>query len=500
MSYKMEDHKEANIIENKLSVGAFYHYSAAFWGEDIYVEGIVVYNDGATAVIRVTDRYEECEFDVLYYKEVKQILPFFIDPEAKRLTEYLCMDVETEVCLFSRNPDDSTIMYRTLDEDGIRNLVPADFKKVRIERFSKMVECELKIREDAEKTYGLGYGLSEGELYHHPVSEETYVEGIVLLNDGYTAVIRVTDRYSECFFEILHYNEVRQMFPFFIDPFYDPEAKRLPEYLCLDVETESNLFFRDPDDDTIMHWVTDENGNWSLVPADFVKVRMEQFKKEIISEIAKMHDSEKTRLDNLPCCLIDIDVPKADIDNMYREYDKKSGNTNSGSNEVDYYSLNRSYHWLTNRSCAILSAWRGSYSRKENDNRNRKLQKSLRNLGYGVIRVKGCYAEMGREAEKENSFLVFDLDDTPDFKERIYEQSEYYEQDCFLYKPIEGMKAYLIGSNDDFGKHKETDAGFLHINYTFAEHYSEVGSGRFSFETETQVAERLKKFASQVTE
>ena len=283
----MEDHKEANILENKLSVGAFYHYSAAFWGEDIYVEGIVVYNDGATAVIRVTDRYEECEFDVLYYKEIKQILPFFNDPEAKNLTEYLCMDVETEVCLFSRDPDDSTIMYRTIDEDGIRNLVPADFKKVRIERFSKMVGCELKIREDAEKTYGLGYGLSEGELYHHPVSEETYVEGIVLLNDGYTAVIRVTDRYSECFFEILYYNEVKQMFPFFIDPFYDPEAKRLPEYLCLDVETESNLFFRDPDDDTIMHWVTDENGNWSLVPADFIKVRMEQFKKAFLHEVTK---------------------------------------------------------------------------------------------------------------------------------------------------------------------------------------------------------------------
>ena len=338
--------------------------------------------------------------------------------------------------------------------------------------------------------------LSVGKIYRHYIDKEIYVEGIVLLNDGATAVIRVTDRYEECFFDILFYKEVRRFIPFF----YDPEANRLTEYLCLDVETESNLFFRDPDDDTIMHWITDENEKRSLVPADFVKVWIEQTRKMFLSEIEKISISEKTKLDNLPCCLIDVEVPKVEIDNMYRKYDGEKGKKNDTSDEVYYYSLNRSYYWLTNRSCAILSAWRGNYSRKENDNRNRELHKSLRNLGYGVIRVKGCYAEIGRNVEKENSFLVFDLDDTPDFKERIYEQSEYYEQDCFLYKPIEGKRAYLIGSNDDFGKHEEKDAGFLHINLTTAENYSEVGSGRISFETEEQVAKRLSKHDSQVSE
>ena len=73
------------------------------------------------------------------------------------------------------------------------------------------------------------------------------IRGRVLFNDGVTAIMQVTNRYEECFFEILYYNEVRRFFP----EFKDPDAHSQNEYLCLDVETESNLFARDPETDAI---------------------------------------------------------------------------------------------------------------------------------------------------------------------------------------------------------------------------------------------------------
>ena len=111
-------------------------------------------------------------------------------------------------------------------------------------------------------------GLSVGQYYRYilyVIDEEVYVEGIVVSNDGVSAIIKVTDRYAECFFEILHYNEVRTFFP----DFQDDKADGRTEYFCLDVETELNLFSRDPDSDTIMMLQFDEgNNDYSYVPAD----------------------------------------------------------------------------------------------------------------------------------------------------------------------------------------------------------------------------------------
>ena len=328
--------------------------------------------------------------------------------------------------------------------------------------------------------------LSIGKKYHYVAGEmcgeELYVEGEVVFNDGVTAVIKVTDRYPECYFEILYYHEVKR----FVPSFYDSEAERLTEYLCIDVETECNLFFRDPDTGDIMHHHFDEDGNHSLIPAEPFEFCANSFKKLFKQNLAKLEEEEKTKAEEAKKkygTLIRVYILGNVIDDMYAEYDKQKGNP--PSDDTLNYSLNRSLYWLNNRNCAILTAWRGSYSKAENNHRNQELQNSLRNLGYGVIRVKGCYAEVGRPVEKENSFLVFDLDDTSDFKDNIYEQSERYEQDCFLYKPLDEEVAYLIGTNDDFGKGKIIPAGALRINSNDAENFSEVASGRVSFEKDS---------------
>lgn len=318
------------------------------------------------------------------------------------------------------------------------------------------------------------YGLSIGMFYRYYVNDEIYVEGLVVSNDGVTAIIKVTDRYGEGFFEILYYKEVRKYFP----SFRDEKAENLTEYLCLDIETESNLFFRDPDSDTIMLQVYNDNNECSLIPAEPFKFRMERLKKILIFELKKREDAEKERLANLSDPLITVEVSEATIDDMYDDFDKEKGI----EKQKLEYGLNRSVHWLNNRNCAILSAWRGNYNRTENNKRNQELQQALRSYGFGVIRVKGCYPEIGKSVEKENSFLVIDLEDAPDFEEIIYEHSEQYEQDCFLYKPVDEEKAYLIGTNDDFGKDKLEFVGILRINNQDAEQYSEIGSGRISFE------------------
>ena len=105
-------------------------------------------------------------------------------------------------------------------------------------------------------------------------------------------------------------------------------------------------------------------------------------------------------------------------------------------------------------------------------------------MGYGVAKVRGCYAEVGCEASQENSFFVFVTDQNPGLplKNDVYELACKYNQDCFLYKePGLDSHAYLIGSNADFGIGKEVDLGILRINEMSAENYTKLDGGRISF-------------------
>ena len=147
-------------------------------------------------------------------------------------------------------------------------------------------------------------------------------------------------------------------------------------------------------------------------------------------------------------------------------------------------SLNRAVYWITTTDCANITAWRSGNKRAVNDANNRELQETLRSMGYGVIKLQGFYAEVGQDVSKENSFLVFDLNDDPNFYENLYKLSEKFDQDCFLYKAAEEDIAYLIGTNEDFIRDngERVEAGRLRIGNLSAKTYSEIGSGRISFE------------------
>jgi len=183
--------------------------------------------------------------------------------------------------------------------------------------------------------------------------------------------------------------------------------------------------------------------------------------------------------------LIEIQIPESEIEELLNEKvitkeDVGEVTGRSASNA----SLNRAVYWINKTDCANITAWRSGNKRAINDANNRILQEALRAMGYGVIKLQGFYAEVGQDVSKENSFLVFDQNNDPNFYENLYKLSEKFEQDCFLFKAVDEEVAYLIGTNDDFirdnGERKE--AGRLRIGNLDAKIYSKIGSGRISFE------------------
>ena len=125
-----------------------------------------------------------------------------------------------------------------------------------------------------------------GNTYRHYYDDEIYLEGEVLSNDGVTSIIRVSDRYEESTVFTLTYEEVRQYFP----SFHDDKATPTTDYLCLDVETKSCLFWCDPESGAIMNF--DAEG-LPTIPADVPKFREERNKKLFLYESQKAEEIKK---------------------------------------------------------------------------------------------------------------------------------------------------------------------------------------------------------------
>lgn len=152
--------------------------------------------------------------------------------------------------------------------------------------------------------------------------------------------------------------------------------------------------------------------------------------------------------------------------------------------------LRRAISWLVNCDCAMITAWRRERpdgtlkTRIENDNDNRTLVQKLRNFGYGVSKVQGCYQEIGHPLSRENSFLVFDLlNDSKLFFERLFNLSADFHQDSFLYKKA-GVNtvAYEIGTNEAFGVNRRKPVGTLRVGVGMQGVFSKIGSGTIAFE------------------
>ena len=127
-------------------------------------------------------------------------------------------------------------------------------------------------------------------------------------------------------------------------------------------------------------------------------------------------------------------------------------------------SISRIHEHTLNHETAFISAHRNdatdfskcrpdSSTIEENYKRNQHLKATLMNYGYGVTDVDGIYVE-GFDTEdavevNEDSFFVVNLPNDADFYKKLFDLSEHYCQDSFLYVPRGGKGALLVGTNND---------------------------------------------------
>lgn len=123
--------------------------------------------------------------------------------------------------------------------------------------------------------------------------------------------------------------------------------------------------------------------------------------------------------------------------------------------ELQEANLSRVLKHMENHDTGGITAWRSArdcgkgepYTRKENDVRNKNLLAKLTSRGYGVIRTRGEYPEGGDSIVGENSFFVFDKNNTGNLKKDLITLGKDNDQDSILFIAKGSKDGILIGTN-----------------------------------------------------
>lgn len=136
--------------------------------------------------------------------------------------------------------------------------------------------------------------------------------------------------------------------------------------------------------------------------------------------------------------------------------------------------LNRIYSHIQNHDCACISAFRKTLTNclygeesfeklniKDNKSRNVRLKSALLDLGYGITKVKGTYIEnylSDNQVEvNEDSYFIVNLNDDPNFIDKIKKLGEMFCQDSVMIIEKGGENNYLFGTNNsDFPGYGES--------------------------------------------
>ena len=130
-------------------------------------------------------------------------------------------------------------------------------------------------------------------------------------------------------------------------------------------------------------------------------------------------------------------------------------------------SISRILQWISEYECAAISASRSQlcniknedktlidikigdhYTHEQNISRNSKLKCLLLKYGYGVTSLIGRHAEGSTTFHgKATSYFAVNINDDPRFYNNLFKLSEYFNQDSFLFKPKDSLRAALIGTN-----------------------------------------------------
>lgn len=153
-------------------------------------------------------------------------------------------------------------------------------------------------------------------------------------------------------------------------------------------------------------------------------------------------------------------------------------------------SLSRIYQHSTESNIGMLTAYRGQYSVKQNEDRNSKLKSDILSMGFGYVPVVGHYIENpgtpNEQKVKEQSFLVISsANDSGKLKNFLKRAGEKYDQDSVLYKDSSNEEAVLIGTASGRwpGLGQEEKIGKWHPN-RIGTYYSQMkGHRTFTFES-----------------
>lgn len=305
------------------------------------------------------------------------------------------------------------------------------------------------------------------------VSNDSHIAGDVIFNDGKSVVIEIKEMTPNLFPFTLFFNEIEARFPNVNLQDKDPYQK----YFCVDISSMTSLFYYDAGIGYLADAIYDEKGDFDYydLPDDN---ETDGFETEL---------GEDMPAEQLTLLLKESEIEGFEDQDVFRRSDEieEMAERDDDSFAVlpSHCSLNRTVSWFNAKDCAILTAWRNGKARKTNDDNNRKLQGQLRDFGYGVTKITGWYPEKDKELARENSFLAINLNNESSFRDNIFKLSEYYEQDCFLYKKAGfDTPAVYVFTNDDCGKGNVKLVGRLRIGNLDAEAFSQVKTGRITFE------------------
>lgn len=307
------------------------------------------------------------------------------------------------------------------------------------------------------------------------IEKDAFIKGeIIYFDESSVIIVEVKEMTQDMFPFTMFANEVKSRFTSIVLKNKDPYQR----YLCLNTKSMTSLFYYDMGTGIMADAVYDADGNFvDFDIEDYIDEESmeptfrEEGVHEQISIKLSMEDIEELENNN---ALLEADG----IENV----DSDGNITLSGG---DACSITRAKNWFNTRDCAILTAWRQDKGRKENDDNNRILQQRLRELGYGVTKVTGWYPEENREMARENSFLTVNLNDEESFRDNLSELSEFYDQECFLYKKSGYDTPAVYVYTKDVDEHQKGDIkllGRLRIGNMDADAYSQIKAGRITFE------------------
>lgn len=167
-------------------------------------------------------------------------------------------------------------------------------------------------------------------------------------------------------------------------------------------------------------------------------------------------------------------------------------------------SMTRFLRKFAEYDAAIITAYRGEYTKSENQARNKKLFSMLNAKGYSITSVKGSYIENHNTPDamevSEHSFVVVNHHNDPSFLRNIIRLGTAFDQDSILeIKQGTPPEAVLHGTSrrdnawPSFGQTHTLDKGIT-LNNTSSEFFTRLGNAKLAFldESATIKAPNLK--------